>query len=181
MQQTPTTWSRVVMNQAVTQLLQGLPFKQQHCLEISGTRWREFGFASYRSIAYPEYDVCAACLPETYDLIIAEQVFEHLLYPYRAGKNVLTMLNPGGHFMVSVPFMLKIHDYPVDCTRWTEVGLKHFLHECGFPLDGIQTGSWGNRECIVANFDDWVMYEPDKHSLKNERDFPYVVWALAST
>lgn len=178
-QQKAVTWSRVIMNQAVEKLLKSIDFKQQHCLEISGTNWSDFGFASYRSVAYPEHDICVSALSGSFDLIIAEQVFEHLLYPYRAAKNVLSMLNPQGHFLISVPFLVKVHDYPIDCTRWTEMGLKHFLHECGFPLETIQTGSWGNRACIVANFEHWVMYEPAKHNLENEAEFPYHVWALA--
>lgn len=178
-QQKPVTWSRVIMNQEVTKLLNGIGFQQQHCLEISGTNWADFGFASYRSVAYPEHDICVSALSDSFDLIIAEQVFEHLLYPYRAGKNVLSMLKPQGYFLISVPFLVKVHDYPIDCTRWTEMGLKHFLNECGFPLEKIQTGSWGNRACIVANFEHWVMYEPTQHSLENEAGFPYHVWALA--
>ncbi|WAS91500.1 hypothetical protein [Nannocystis punicea] len=80
---------------------------------------------------------------------------------------------------MSVPFLVKVHRYPVDCTRWTELGLKHFLHECGFPLAPIRTGSWGNRACVAANFDDWVVYDPAIHDLTDEPDFPYHVWALA--
>ena len=179
MEQKPVTWSRVIMNQAVEKLLLTIDFQQKNCLEISGTNWRDFGFLSYQSVAYPEHDICVSALASRFDLIIAEQVFEHLLYPYRAGKHVLSMLNANGHFLISVPFLVKVHNYPTDCTRWTEIGLKHFLHECGFPLANIQTGSWGNRECILANFDHWVMYEPSKHNLKNEAEFPYHVWALA--
>lgn len=175
----PTTWSRVVMNQACAALVRGLPHEQLDALEISGRHWQGFGFAGYRSASYPDYDVCAGPLAERFDLVIAEQVFEHLLYPYRAGRHVHAMLRPGGHFLVSVPFLVKVHDFPVDCTRWTELGLRHFLEECGFPLASIRTGSWGNRACIVANFEDWVMHDPAAHDLTNEPEFPYHVWALA--
>jgi SAM-dependent methyltransferase len=153
------TWSRVIMNRACRALLEPLPCPTLHALEVSGDAWRDFGFASHRTAAYPDYDLCAGPLPERFDVVIAEQVFEHLLYPYRAGRNVLQMLNPGGWLLISVPFLVKVHDYPIDCTRWTALGLKHFLHECGFPLEPIQTGSWGNRECILANFDGWVPYD----------------------
>lgn len=174
-----TTWSRVVMNQTCSEWLRALPYTSFDTLEISGRSWQDFGFARYRSVDYPAYDICAGALGETFDLIIAEQVFEHLIYPYRAGRHVNAMLRPGGWFLISVPFLVKVHNYPVDCTRWTELGLKHFLHECGFPLDSIKTGAWGNRACILANFDRWVMYDPEAHDLTNEPEFPYHVWALA--
>ena len=167
------------MNQACADWLQALPYRTFDTLEISGRNWQHFGFGRYTTADHPEYDVCAGPLGKTFDLVIAEQVFEHLLYPYRAGQHVHAMVRPGGWFLISVPFLVKIHDFPIDCTRWSEMGLKHFLHECGFPLENIKTGSWGNRDCIIANFSNWVMYEPDKHDLTNEPEFPYHVWALA--
>jgi hypothetical protein len=176
-------WSRVVMEREVRKLIAGVHPEQLDCLEISGENFREFGFKSYSNIWYPEYDVCTGVLPggRQFDLIIAEQIFEHLLWPYRAGRNVYAMLRPGGYFMISTPFMVKVHDYPVDCSRWTELGLKHFLAECGFPLEQVVTGSWGNRGCVIGNFNSEhvLPYRPGKDSLQNEPDVPYHVWALA--
>ena len=70
-------------------------------------------------------------LDDTFDLIIAEQVFEHLLWPYRAARNVHRMLRPGGSFLITTPFLVKIHPVPNDCSRWTETGMKHLLAEAG--------------------------------------------------
>ncbi len=167
------------MNQETAKLLENLPYQTWKTLEISGQTWENFGFQEYHTVNYPEYDICSNVLEDRFDLIIAEQVFEHLLYPYRAGRNIISMLSHEGYFLISVPFLVKVHNYPIDCTRWTETGLKYFLHECGFPLEKIQTGSWGNRRCIVANFSKWIVYNPKIHSLKNEPEYPYHVWALA--
>jgi SAM-dependent methyltransferase len=172
-------WSRVVMWQECEAWLQALGPEKLSVLEISGTFWSKLPFAKYRSVQHPEFDICEMRLDESFDLIIAEQVFEHLLWPYRAGRNVHQMLRPGGHFLVSTPFLVRIHPGPADCTRWTETGLKYFLAECGFPLEAIKTGSWGNRACVRANLNDWALYRPRLHSLKNEPDVPYHVWALA--
>jgi hypothetical protein len=177
-------WSRVVMDRETARLLRGLPYGRYDTLEISGTQWRAFGFRSYRSVSYPEYDVCRGPLAESFDVVIAEQVFEHLLWPYRAGRNVLAMLRPGGYFLVTTPFLLRVHDSPHDCTRWTETGLRYFLGECGFPLEGVRTGSWGNRPCVRAYLRTdvtWPAYHPSRDSLVNEPLFPVVVWALART
>ena len=174
------TWSRVVMMRECERLIQDLGPEQLKVLEISGSGYEKLPFKSYRSAPFPDYDVCAGILDETFDLIIAEQVFEHLLWPYRAGRHIHQMLNPGGHFLISTPFLVRIHNCPVDCSRWTELGMKHFLAECGFPLERIHTGSWGNRECVKANFGKrWVAYHRRLHSLANEPDYPYAVWALA--
>jgi SAM-dependent methyltransferase len=173
------SWGRVVMRRECHQLIEELQPERLKALEISGDHFSGLDFKEYRTVYFPEYDVCTMLLPETFDLIIAEQVFEHLLWPYRAGKNVYQMLNVEGHFLISTPFLVRIHSYPTDCTRWTETGLKHFLAECGFPLEKIRTGSWGNRACIQANFTKWVSYRRRLHSLHNEPGFPFQVWAIA--
>ena len=168
------------MNRETRKLIEQLHPESLSAMEISGTAWGNWmHFKSYTSLSYQEYDVCAGARPEHYDLIIAEQVFEHLLWPYRAGKNVYQMLNPGGHFLVTTPFLVRIHNHPVDCSRWTELGMKHFLAECGFPLEKTQTGAWGSRACIKSNFLDWTEYRSRLHSLRNEPQFPMSIWALA--
>jgi SAM-dependent methyltransferase len=172
-------WSRVVMLEQMRRLVRGINPEQLDAVEISGEGWRNFGFGSYRAVHYPDFDICEAPLPETYDLVIAAQVFEHLLWPYRAGRNVLEMLRPGGYFLISTPFLFPIHGAPVDCSRWTETGLKYFLAECGFPLENCVTGSWGNRSCVKRYLRWGARYRKGWHSLRNEPSTPIVVWALA--
>ncbi len=176
---TDEQWMRVVMNQQTRALVQALPIRELRVLEISGEDWKGLPFKSYKALHFPEFDITAQVLPETFDLIIAEQVFEHLLWPYRAGRNVYAMLAPGGHFLNTTPFFIKIHNHPTDCSRWTPTGMKYFLAECGFPLEKIRTESWGNRDCVRSNLRGWTPYRPGWHSLRNETDYPMVVWALA--
>lgn len=173
-------WCRVVMDRTTAEYVAGLDTARLDCLEISGTKWRTAGFRSYQTASYPDYDVCAGPhRTEGYDVVIAEQVLEHVLWPYRAVKHVYEMLRPGGVFVVTTPFLLRVHAYPVDCSRWTELGLKHLLAEGGFPMDGIRTGGWGNRACVRGNLNRWANWIPWRHSLRNEADFPVVVWAFA--
>jgi SAM-dependent methyltransferase len=173
-------WARVVMEDETRKLVQSAHPRQLNVLEISGDYWGKVEqFKTYRSVQYPEFDICESALTEEFDLIIAEQVFEHLLWPYRAGKHVFQMLRPDGYFLVTTPFLIRIHDAPDDCSRWTETGIRHFLAECGFDLERIRTGSWGNRACVRANFNRWPPYLRWRHSLHNEPNFPVVVWAFA--
>ena len=172
-------WTRPVMYQRCVELLRGLEPQRLDALEISaGKFFQTLGFRSYTEANYPAFDICQGTLDRQFDLVIADQVWEHLLWPYRATRNVHAMLRPGGHFLVTTPFLIRVHAIPHDCTRWTETGMRHFLAECGFPLDGIVTGSWGNRACVKANFTRWAR-RGWFGSLRNEPDFPVVVWALA--
>jgi len=173
-------WARIVMNRETQRWVSELQPGRLKVLELSGTDWQGFApFKDYSTIAYPDYDICGEPLPQIHDLIIAEQVFEHLARPYRAGRNVYQMLNPGGWFLVTTPFLVRVHDCPIDCTRWTETGMKYFLAECGFPPEKIKVASWGNRACVRASFNRWVTYRRWRHSLVNEPNFPVSVWALA--
>jgi SAM-dependent methyltransferase len=173
-------WARVVMNRSTRDLVSQLRPEELSVLEISGDAWDgALPFASYAKVGYPDFDICESALDDRFDLVIAEQVFEHLRWPYRAGRHVYDMLNPGGHFLVTTPFLLRVHDIPLDCSRWTEQGMRHLLAECGFPLELTKSGSWGNRRCVRKNFSHWAKYWPGIHSLENEPDFPVVVWALA--
>jgi hypothetical protein len=44
-----------------------------------------FNFKSYTSTDFRDFDICAETLDRQFDLIIADQVFEHLPWPMRAG------------------------------------------------------------------------------------------------
>jgi SAM-dependent methyltransferase len=175
-----THWVRVVAYRETHALIEEIEINKLDVLEIApGDYWRQLPFKSYTSVSYPDFDVCKDVLDRKFDLIIADQVFEHVKVPWRAACNVLRMLQPGGHFLIIVPFLLKVHGYPTDCTRWTENGLKWLLEDAGFADADIRSGSWGNRQCATANFrHGWRMFGWGK-SLKNEQDFPVMTWALA--
>jgi SAM-dependent methyltransferase len=164
------------------QLIDSLQPQTMDVIEISaGETWRNLPFRSYRTLDYPEHDICAPLDPAlvaSCDLVIADQVFEHLLWPYRAGRNVLQMLRPGGHFLVMTPFLIRVHEVPYDCTRWTETGMRHFLAECGFEFDTVKTSSWGNMSALKACLATWGRVGW-RRNFPNDPRFPLMVWALA--
>jgi SAM-dependent methyltransferase len=175
-----TDWIRVVMYRRCFAFVRSLGPEQLDTLEISaGPQWsRQFQFRSYSETQYPDFDICSERLDRQFDLIIADQVFEHLPWPNRAGRNVFAMLRPGGWFVLATPFLVRVHNVPIDCCRWTEQGLSYLLQDCGFSAADIRTGSWGNRACVRANFTRWRRYGWYR-SLANEPDFPVIVWAFA--
>ena len=137
-------WARIVMNRETLSLIQSRGPEKLKVLEISGSFWKDrCVFKEYHTVSYPDYDVTLEPLADTFDLIIAEQVLEHIPRPSRAARNIFQMLNPGGTFLVTTPFLLRLHEYPLDCTRWTPTGMRYFLAECGFSFEKIQVYSWG--------------------------------------
>lgn len=73
-----TLWTRKVPDEQARKLIAELRPSTISALEVSGRVWHDFGFQSYRSVHYPDFDVCRDVLPASFDLIIAEHVFEHL-------------------------------------------------------------------------------------------------------
>lgn len=174
-------WVRVEMERATREFVASQDAGSKRVLEVGGENWKSTAFASYLSIDYPEYDLCEGPLErETYDLIFLEQVLEHVLWPHRAVRSLFQMLRPGGWAIVTTPFLVKVHAYPVDCSRWTELGLKHLLAEGGFSIEGIETGSWGNRAAVIRGFRRVPRWIPWWHSLRNEPNYPVMIWAFAN-
>ena len=177
-------WERYPTYKQIKLDLSNLKLQEFKTLEISsGEYWREnFNFKSYTAWDYPDFDICSDInLENKFDFIIADNVWEHLKYPYRATKNVFNLLNKNGYFLIIVPFLIRVHKVPIDCTRWTEEGLKYLLEEGGFTVENIFTNSWGNKKCVVSNLrlDDTWSRVWFYRNFKNEKNFPVQVWAIA--
>jgi SAM-dependent methyltransferase len=174
-------WARTVLYERASAFIRALDPSRLDVLEISpgdNEYWRQLPFRSHSRLAYPEFDVCRDRLEPSYDLVIADQVFEHTLQPWRGVANVRHMLRPGGWFFIATPFLLRVHAHPIDCSRWTELGLRQLLLECGADWERIETASWGNRRAIRGNFRRWTR-QTWWRSLRNEPKFPVMVWAFA--
>jgi SAM-dependent methyltransferase len=149
--------------------------------EISGDAHAGRGWKAYASLNYPEFDLCAPLGDAaTYDVVICEQVIEHVPDPWAAAANLRRLCAPGGHVIVSTPFLIRVHELPLygmrDYWRFTPRGLRELLERAGLEVDGV--GAWGNRECIAGNLDRWPAYRR-WHPLHNEPDAPVQVWAFA--
>jgi len=178
--------NRSVMQKTSRAWIRGLGPSGLDAAEIGG-KWGEgFGFRSFQSFIRPQHDPCTGPFrdPEgrvlKFDVILANQVWEHLDRPYAATRNVYRMLRPGGWFWVAVPFFLPFHAAPVDCSRWSARGLKNLLVECGFAETAIRAAQWGNRSAAARNLElPWPPVQRPEDDLNDDPDFPVMAWALA--
>ncbi len=179
--------NRIIMQKSSRQMLRALGTQKLDAAEISGKWGSYITFKSYQRFLYPEYDICAGPYlredgkPMKFDLILANQVWEHLDRPYAATKNVRRMLKKGGYFWVAVPFHVPFHAAPMDNSRWSARGLKNLLIEAGFEEGAIQAEQWGNRHAAARNLETpWPPeYVEGEDPLDNDPDFPICAWALA--
>jgi SAM-dependent methyltransferase len=175
-------WQRIVLNDDVNRHLDSLGPERLRAAEVSGDTHAGRNWKEYSSLMYPEFDICEPITePERFDVVICEQVVEHVPDPFLAASNLRELCVPGGHVIVSTPFLIKVHEMQLiydmkDYWRFTPRGLRTLLERGGLEVDEV--GSWGNRDCVVGNFDNWAAFRP-WHSLRNEPDLPVQVWAFA--
>jgi SAM-dependent methyltransferase len=174
-------WQRQELNRAVDRHLRSLDPSRRSAAEISGTAHARRPWRRYVHLDHPEFDLCAPLGEhDTFDVVICEQVIEHVVDPCAAARNLRELSGPGGHVIVSTPFLVRVHELPMyglrDYWRFTPRGLRTLLERAGLEVETV--GSWGNRACVLANFDRWPAYRRWQ-PLRNEPDLPVQVWAFA--
>ena len=169
------------MDRAIAQRIESLDPATRSAVEISGDAHRGDGWREFTVLEHPEFDLCAP-LEHTgrYDVVVCEQVIEHVTDPFAAAANLRALCVPGGTAIVSTPFLVRVHELPEygmgDYWRFTPRGLEALLATAGFAQ--VEVDAWGNRECVVGNFDRWAatrQWQP----LRNEPELPVQVWAFA--
>jgi SAM-dependent methyltransferase len=174
-------WQRVVMNQAISDHIASLGPPTLSAAEISGGSHAGRGWREYTRLNYPEFDICAPVAdPGRFDVVICEQVLEHVVDPWGAAVNLRELTVRGGHVIVSTPFLIKVHEFALfgleDNWRFTPRGLRKLLESAGLAVDSVET--WGNLPCVVGNLRRWSSYRR-WHPLYNDPELAVQVWAFA--
>jgi SAM-dependent methyltransferase len=174
-------WQRVVMNDAVRAHIDSIGPAALTAVEISGNAHQDLGWKSFRSLDYPEFDICAPTPQDEFDVVICEQVLEHVIDPWGAVRNLRALCRPGGHVIVTTPFLIKVHELPLygmrDYWRFTPRGIRVLLESAGLEVVSVRT--WGNRMCVYGNLDRWSGYRRWL-PLGDRPDTPVQVWAFAT-
>ena len=176
-------WQRKVLYESVDAHIASLGPSGLRAAEISGQNHASKPWKEFTNLDYPAFDLLAPVEePHRFDVVICEQVLEHVDDPWKAAANLARLCVPGGHVIVSTPFLIRVHELPdygmCDYWRFTPRGLRTLLEAGGLEVDAVQ--SWGNRDCVVGNLSRWSAYRR-WHSLRNEPDLAVQVWAFART
>lgn len=169
-------YAREVMNRDIDAWLAGIDVGALDAAEVSGTLRGGHGWKSFTTLAYPDFDLVRSEPPAQYDVVFCEQVLEHVPDPDAAVRTLRRLTRPGGHVLVSTPFLIRIHGAPHDYWRFTPLGLQKLLERQGLDVETI--ASWGNRSAVTSNLRRWSFYWPWR-SLSNNQSLPVVVWAVA--
>ena len=171
------------MDREIERYLMTLDPARADAIEVSGSGRSGLPWKSFTSVQYPDFDLLAPRDVGRFDVVICEQVLEHVGDPWRGTRTLASLCKPGGVVVVSTPFMLRVHHNPVDHWRFSPSGLSELLRSNG--LDVVTVGAWGNTWCIRRNHRRWAVYRPwhrvlSRWALRNDPLVPQVVWAFAT-
>ncbi len=72
------------------------------------------------------------------DLVICQEVLEHVAHPRRAAAEFFRVLKPGGRLYLQLPFMIGYHPCPRDYWRFSHEGIEQLVQEAGFVVEQRQ-------------------------------------------
>lgn len=170
-------WIRVEMQGYLRSRLCQFGISGRSCIEVGGSAHSGDAWSRYRSLTYPEFDLCnpPTDCPKA-DVVIAEQVLEHVVNPVTAVRTLRRLMNVNGILVVSTPFLFPIHEAPNDYWRFTPAGLRVLLESQGLGVEHV--GSWGNRLAVLLS----TIGTPEGRwwlPRKSVRTVPVVVWAVS--
>jgi SAM-dependent methyltransferase len=77
-----------------------------------------------------------AVAPESYDVVRMSEVLEHTLTPYALLVKARALVPPGGHLLLTVPFIYRLHG-PDDYGRWPLARLVCEVQSAGFRVESV--------------------------------------------
>ncbi len=75
---------------------------------------------------------------QEFDYVFCTEVMEHVPEPKDFLKEIYRVLKPGGVLIMTIPFMVPLHEEPYDFYRYTKYGLKHLLEASGYSSHTIK-------------------------------------------
>lgn len=84
---------------------------------------------------------------ESFDSVLAIEVFEHLRRPAVAAAEIRRVLRPGGTCLLSIPFLFRVHGDPFDFQRLTGSGLEELFRD----FSRVSVVGFGRRSHVISD------------------------------
>jgi SAM-dependent methyltransferase len=86
----------------------------------------------------------------SFDTVLCTQVLEHVENVELAAAEIARLLRPGGHALITVPFLYPTHEAPYDFQRFTHLGLAGLVRRHG--LDVLTLDAQGGPALMVTHY-----------------------------
>jgi SAM-dependent methyltransferase len=132
---------------------------------------------------FPEVDVqdLSRYPTDRYDVVVVDNVLEHVPQPERAVAEIRRILRHGGVCICFTPFLVRVHNFPGDYWRFTDAGLRRLFAD----FAEVDVEGWGNRFTLRTTLrHGWLSARNTRRLLKvalwNDPDWPIEYLTLAS-
>lgn len=137
---------------------------------------------------YPDYDIEKEQFePNTFDVVVADQVLEHVFHIMKAVKQCIRVCKPGGILIFGTPWMYPWHAAPKDFWRPSRDAYQAMFDE--FDLETIEINGWGGNEILqfalrtdgllTTNRTVAMAEEAGIFDMPNDPGYALEIWALA--
>lgn len=95
-------------------------------------------------VPYPEVDLVAdlgAVNPfkdGAFEVVVLMNVLEHVYESRNLMKSIARIVAPGGSVVITVPFLLKVHQAPFDFSRYTPYFIEKMAADAGLQVESLQ-------------------------------------------
>jgi SAM-dependent methyltransferase len=73
----------------------------------------------------------------TFDVVLSQEVVEHVHDPFQTLREMRRVLRPGGTLYFQVPFIIGYHPGPTDYWRFTREGVVEVVKQAGFECGSV--------------------------------------------
>jgi SAM-dependent methyltransferase len=73
----------------------------------------------------------------TFDLVVLMNVLEHVYSCSDLIKSISRIIKPEGQILLTVPFLLKVHQAPFDFARYTPYFFERMAEDAGFSIESL--------------------------------------------
>ena len=131
----------------------------------------------YDKAVQPDHTWDGVTMPfadQSFDCVIATEIFEHVPDMPLLLKEIYRVLRPGSTLYFTTPFIWPYHETPYDMQRWTAFGLRMHLKQAGFET--VSVDSLGNWHSSLAQFIGiWAARAPMNHYFRQIIKLPIFI------
>ncbi|HRR48545.1 MAG TPA: methyltransferase domain-containing protein [Bacteroidales bacterium] len=110
----------------------GGPSRAFNIFNIQNWIYRYSNITGSQKSHFIQDDICNSKIEsDSFDLVCSNDMFEHILEPWLAAEHCVRICKSGGLLFHITLFYWDLHNSPIDCYRYSHIGLTHLFERTG--------------------------------------------------